>query len=65
MKLYFMPVAPNPTRELERIAEIGVLQPAFQFVRFANLDVYSSFAHLCRWDENYRARPAASAVLSH
>jgi glutathione S-transferase len=41
------------------------LQAAFQFARFASLDVYSSFAHLCRWDENYRARPTATAVLSH
>ena len=41
------------------------LQAAFQFARFAGLDCYSSFAHLCRWDANYRARPAARAVLSH
>lgn len=41
------------------------LQAAFQFARFANLDSYSSFAHVCRWDENYRARSAAGAVLSH
>jgi len=41
------------------------LQAAFQFARFASLDCYSSFAHLCRWDARYRARPAARAVLSH
>jgi glutathione S-transferase len=40
------------------------LQAAFQFARFAKLDFYSSFAHLCRWDANYRARSAASAVLN-
>jgi glutathione S-transferase len=39
------------------------LQAAFQFARFAKLDAYASYAHLCRWDENYRARSAASAVL--
>ena len=39
------------------------LQAAFQFARFGKLDACASFEHLCRWDENYRARPAASAIL--
>jgi glutathione S-transferase len=39
------------------------LQAAFQFARFGQLDAYSPFEHLCRWDEKYRARPAANAIL--
>ena len=40
------------------------LQAALQFARYAKLDVCSPFDNLRRWDEAYRARPAASAVLS-
>ena len=40
------------------------LQAAFQFARFGKLDAYASFEHLCRWDENYRARSAARAILT-
>lgn len=39
------------------------LQAAFQFARYARLDVYSTYGNLHRWDEAYRARPAAAAVL--
>ena len=39
------------------------LQAAFQFARFAGLDAYSSYGHICRWDDAYRDRPAARAVL--
>ena len=38
------------------------LQAAFQFARFGKVDL-GDFEHLTRWDREYRARPAARAVL--
>ena len=40
------------------------LQAAFQFARYGKLGAYESYPHLLRWDEAYRARPAAGAVLT-
>lgn len=40
------------------------LQAAFQFARFAKLDPCSPFEHLRRWDERYRCRRSAGAVLN-
>ena len=40
------------------------LQAAFQFARFGGLDACSGHPRLRRWDEAYRARPAAEAVLT-
>lgn len=40
------------------------LQAAFQFARYGKVDVNSTFENLHRWDENYRARPAATIVLT-
>lgn len=40
------------------------LQAAFQFARFGKVEVYSTHDNLRRWDEGYRARPAANAVLT-
>ncbi len=39
------------------------LAAAFQFVRFAELDIVSGYDELARWDAAYRERPAAQAVL--
>lgn len=39
------------------------LQAALQFVRFAEVDILGDRPALRRWDEHYRARPAAQAVL--
>lgn len=39
------------------------LQAAFQFARYGKLDAYDSYPYLLRWDEAYRARPAAGTVL--
>jgi glutathione S-transferase len=38
------------------------LQAAFQFARFGKIDL-GDFEHLAHWDRDYRARPAARAVL--
>ena len=38
------------------------LQAAFQFARFGKVDL-GDFEHLAHWDREYRARPAAQAVL--
>lgn len=39
------------------------LQAAFQFARYGRFDAYESYPRLIRWDEAYRARPAAGTVL--
>ncbi len=39
------------------------LQAACQFLRFAELDLFGDRPGLRAWDEGYRARPAARAVL--
>ncbi len=39
------------------------LQAAFQFARYGKLGAYDAYPRLLRWDEAYRARPAAGAVL--
>jgi glutathione S-transferase len=40
------------------------LQAAFQFARYGKIDVFSTSESLRRWDESYRSRPAAAAVLT-
>jgi len=40
------------------------LQAAFQFARYGKFDAYDSCPYLLRWDEAYRARPAAATVLA-
>ncbi len=39
------------------------MQAALQFCRFAELDLRGDRANLCAWDERYRAREPAKAVL--
>ena len=39
------------------------LAAALQFARFGELRVADAYEHVQRWDEAYRARPAAKAVL--
>jgi len=39
------------------------LQASCQFVRWAKADLFGSYPLLQAWDERYRARPAAAAVL--
>lgn len=40
------------------------LQAAFQFARYGKLGAYDGYPSLVRWDEMYRSRPAARAVLT-
>ena len=67
MNLYIMPVAPNPTKVrlyvAEKIAagsEIDVTEIRVNLVKGEQ----NTAEHLCRWDENYRARSAARATLT-
>lgn len=39
------------------------LQASLQFMRFVEADVFGERPRLRRWDERYRSRPAAEAVL--
>jgi glutathione S-transferase len=39
------------------------LQSALQFARFGKVDVIADYPGVCAWDERYRQRPAAQAVL--
>ena len=39
------------------------LQAGFQFARFGKADLLGDYPNLVAWDERYRARPAAQAVL--
>jgi glutathione S-transferase len=39
------------------------LQSALQFARFGKVDVIADYAGIRAWDERYRQRPAAQAVL--
>ena len=39
------------------------LQPAFQFLRFIEADLFGDRPHLRAWDARYRERPAAKDVL--
>ena len=39
------------------------LGAAFQFARFGGVEIDPGFAHLARWDRNYRERDAARSVL--
>jgi glutathione S-transferase len=78
MAAYFRPVLEKALRVLDEKLSDGrgfvagdtcsiadcTLQAAFQFARYGKVDVYSTFENLPRWDENYRARPAATAVLT-
>lgn len=53
---------PLLTGERVSIADC-TLQPAFQFLRFIEADLMGERPALRAWDERYRARPAAKAVL--
>ena len=39
------------------------LQASLQFMRFVEADVFGERSLLRKWDETYRARPAAESVL--
>jgi glutathione S-transferase len=39
------------------------MQASLQFMRFVEVDLFGDRPRLRAWDERYRARPAAQAVL--
>ncbi len=39
------------------------LQAGLQFMRFGKVDIIGDYPNLVRWDQAYRSRPAAQAVL--
>ncbi|NCF27056.1 MAG: hypothetical protein GWP69_06720 [Gammaproteobacteria bacterium] len=66
MNLYVVPLAPNPTRVRLYVAEKNAAGAEIQVTEIqVNLlkGEQSTAEHLCRWDESYRARPAANAIL--
>jgi len=56
MKLYFFPIAPNPTKVRLHIAE--------KVAAGAPLEVGESFAEIDRWQRAYLDRPAIQGVIN-